>query len=53
VNDFQTAADSLAASERRLVAQSDALTELTARYTSPTEHFQDRLRSILAISAKA
>jgi PAS domain S-box-containing protein len=53
VNRFQTAADSLAASERRLVAQSDALTELTARYTSPAEHFADRLHSILAISARA
>jgi len=53
VNRAQTAADSLAASERRLVAQSDALTELTARYTSPAEHFADRLHYILAISAKA
>jgi PAS domain S-box-containing protein len=53
VNRFQTAADSLAASERRLVAQSDALTELTARYTSPAEHFTGRLHSILAISARA
>jgi PAS domain S-box-containing protein len=48
-----TAADSLAASERRLVAQSNALTELTARYTSPAEQFTDRLHSILEISARA
>ena len=50
---FVTAADSLKASERRLVAQSDALTELTARYTNPSEQFDDRLRSILEISARA
>ncbi len=48
----RTAADSLAASERRLVAQSDALTELTARYTNPGEQFVDRLKSILAIAAR-
>ena len=35
------------------MAQSDALTELTARYTSPAEHFANRLYSILAISARA
>jgi PAS domain S-box-containing protein len=52
VDSFRTAADSLAASERRLVAQSDALTELTARYTNPGEQFVDRLRSILAIAAR-
>ena len=49
----RTAADSLAASERRLVAQSDALTELTARYTNPGERFDERLHSILEISARA
>ena len=48
----RTAADSLAASERRLVAQSDALTALTARYTNPGEQFVDRLRSILEIAAR-
>jgi PAS domain S-box-containing protein len=53
VDSFRTAADSLAASERRLVAQSDALTELTARYTTPGEHFAERLHSILEISAEA
>jgi PAS domain S-box-containing protein len=53
VDSFRTAADSLAASERRLVAQSDALTELTARYTNPGEQFVDRLRSILEIAARA
>ena len=50
---MRNAADSLAASERRLVAQSDALTELTARYTNPGEQFGDRLRSILEIAARA
>ena len=50
----QVAAEaSLKASERRLVEQSDALTDLTARYTNPDERFADRLRSILAISARA
>ena len=48
----QVAAEaSLKASERRLVAQSDALTGLTARYTHPSELFDERLRSILEISA--
>ena len=53
MDDLHTAADSLEASERRLAAQSDALTELTTRYTNPGEHFEDRLRSILDISARA
>ena len=53
MDSFRNAADSLAASERRLVAQSDALTELTARYTNPGEQFGDRLRSILEIAARA
>jgi len=53
VDSFRNAADSLAASERRLVAQSDALTGLTARYTNPGEQFGDRLRSILEIAARA
>jgi PAS domain S-box-containing protein len=44
---------SLKASERRLVAQSDALTGLTARYTNPSERIQERLRNILDISAHA
>jgi len=51
---FQSsAAASLAASERRLVAQSDALTDLTTRYTNPSDRFEDRLQSILAIAAEA
>jgi PAS domain S-box-containing protein len=53
VVDHSRAANSLEASERRLAAQSDALTELTARYTTPGEHFDDRVRSILQISARA
>jgi PAS domain S-box-containing protein len=44
---------SLKAGERRLVAQSDALTALTSRYTNPAEPFDERLRSILEISARA
>src|SRR5688572_29531518 len=53
VDSFRNAADSLAASERRLVAQSDALTELATRYTIPGEQFAGRLRSILEIAARA
>jgi PAS domain S-box-containing protein len=50
----QVAAEaSLMANERRLVAQSDALTSLTARYTDPNEAFDQRLRSILEIAADA
>jgi hypothetical protein len=45
--------DSLAASERRLGSQSDALTELTARHMSPAEQVADRLHAILEISARA
>ena len=50
----QVAAErSLKASERRLVAHSDALTGLTARYTNPSDRFDDRLRGILETSAHA
>ena len=52
-NSQSSAAASLAASERRLVAQSDALTDLTTRYTNPSDRFEDRLQSILAIAAEA
>jgi PAS domain S-box-containing protein len=44
---------SLKASEHRLVTQSDALTTLTARYTDPSEWFDERLRGILDIAARA
>ena len=44
---------SLRASERRLAAQSDALTDLTTRYTSPGESFDNRLRGILPLAAGA
>ena len=53
MDSIRNAADSLAASERRLGVQSDALTELTTRYTTPGEQFGDRLRSILEIAARA
>jgi PAS domain S-box-containing protein len=53
VDSIGNAAESLAASECRLGVQSDALTELTARYTNPGEQFGDRLRSILEIAARA
>ena len=42
----------LQASEQRLATQSRALTELTARYTDPSAHFDDRLREILEVSAR-
>ena len=44
---------SLKANERRLAAQSDALTDLTTRHTSPGEGFDKRLRSILPQAAGA
>jgi PAS domain S-box-containing protein len=56
---FQDISDQLAAeqalklSERRLAAQSDALTALTTRYINPNEGFDHRLRSILQISSQA
>jgi two-component system sensor histidine kinase/response regulator len=46
------AEQALAASEQRLAAQSRALTELTARYTDPAAHIDDRLREILEVSAR-
>ena len=53
ISEQLSAEASLKASERRLVAQSDALTSLTARYTNPGERFDDRLHSILDIAAQA
>jgi PAS domain S-box-containing protein len=48
----QLAAESaLKASEQRLVAQSNALTGLTARYADPSDRFDERLRHILEVSA--
>ena len=45
ISDQLAAEAALKTSERRLVAQSDALTNLTARYTNPSEGFDERLRS--------
>jgi PAS domain S-box-containing protein len=53
ISDQLAAESSLKASERRLAAQSDALTDLTARYTTPGERFDERLQGILALSARA
>jgi PAS domain S-box-containing protein len=53
ISDQLAAETSLRSSERRLVAQSHALTALTARYTNPGERLRDRLRVILEISARA
>ena len=53
IDDQVAAETALRDSERRLVAQSDALTGLTARYVDPSGPFGERLRSILAIAAAA
>jgi PAS domain S-box-containing protein len=53
ISDQLTAEASLKANERRLSAQSDALTDLTTRYTSPGESFDSRLRGILPLAAGA
>jgi PAS domain S-box-containing protein len=53
ISDQLAAESALRTNERRLAAQSDALTDLTARYTNPSEGFDERLRSILNISARA
>ena len=53
ISEQLAAETSLKAGERRLVAQSNALTGLTARYTNPSEQFGERLRSILETSAHA
>jgi PAS domain S-box-containing protein len=39
-------------SERRLAAQSQALTSLTARHAELADRFEDRLRDILVVSAR-
>ena len=53
ISEQLAAESSLRASERRLAAQSDALTDLTTRYTSPGEGFDARLRGILPLAAGA
>ncbi len=53
ISEQLAAEDALKMNERRLAAQSDALTGLTTRYTNADERFDDRLRSILQISAQA
>jgi PAS domain S-box-containing protein len=53
ISDQIAAEATLRSSEQRLVAQSDALTGLTARYTNPSETFAARLRSILEIASRA
>ena len=42
--------EQLAASQRRLAAQSKALTELTERYSDSTGQFLNRLKTILVTS---
>jgi PAS domain S-box-containing protein len=53
ISDQVAAEATLKHSERRLATQSDALTELTSRYTNPHEPFADRLHHILRIAAEA
>ena len=53
ISDQLAAETALKASERRLAAQSDALTSLTTGYAFPNRQFDERLRCILAISAQA
>ena len=53
ISEQMAAEASLKASEHRLAVQSDALTSLTARYTDPSDRFDERLRSILEIAAHA
>jgi PAS domain S-box-containing protein len=52
ISDQVAAERSLGESERRISAQSRALTGLMARYADPEETFEDRLRSILVITAQ-
>jgi PAS domain S-box-containing protein len=47
-----SAEQALQASERRLAAQSNALTALTSRSTDAPDRFDDRLRGILEVSAR-
>ncbi len=49
---FNDIGEQLAASERRLTAQSNALTELTERHADSTGQFLNRLRTILVTSAR-
>jgi PAS domain S-box-containing protein len=42
----------LKSSEQRLTIQSQALTELMARYVGPSDRFEERLRDILVVSAR-
>jgi PAS domain S-box-containing protein len=49
---FNDIGEQLAASERRLAAQSDTLTELTQRQADTTGRFEERLREILATAAR-
>ena len=52
ISEQVAAEQALKASERRLAAQSDALTDLTARYADLTDRFDERLRNILMMSAR-
>jgi PAS domain S-box-containing protein len=51
ISDQVAVEDALRASEQRLVAQSHALTELTARHANPSARFDERLRGILEMCA--
>ena len=51
ISEQLTAERALRASEQRLAAQSNALTELTAQHADPPDRFDERLRDILEVAA--
>jgi PAS domain S-box-containing protein len=51
ISDQVAVEEQLRASQQRLVAQSQALTELTARHANPSARFDERLRGILEMCA--
>jgi PAS domain S-box-containing protein len=51
INEQLAVEQALKSSEQRLTSQSQALTELMARYVGPSDRFEDRLRDILVVSA--
>jgi PAS domain S-box-containing protein len=52
ISDQLTAQQALEASERRLAAQSRALTSLTATHADPNDPFEHRLQGILKVAAE-
>jgi PAS domain S-box-containing protein len=52
INEQLTAQQTLKASERRMAAQSRALTSLTATHANPNDAFEHRLQGILKVAAE-